>query len=336
MGLLAAGRVVLQRFSYALFCISSCAVGAVLALSLPMQGDLQATLSTALLGAVALSFFGEARAHRWGKQARATLRSFQLSTSVIAALAMWLFSPEHSNAISAVHIAALTLLQAVGAPKAGTSAPPPGTPPHVPHSPASQSRRQSSVSPDRGCSMGGMAECVNIYVDVSNVRMPLRELRAALNIAGLYRVVKGGRPVVHSGAFGSYGRGSDGMALERQWKRAGFHSAVFSPLSHDNTEINVDELLAASAKDVIITGDGSTLVLVTGDANDNDGRPCSIWQTVQQALRHRIPVEIWTWRSSCSRRYIDLAEEQRIVLHFLDSHTEAILRPHRQRSCVVS
>ena len=53
---------------------------------------------------------------------------------------------------------------------------------------------------------------------------------------------------------------------------------------------------------------GRTLVLLTGDGNDNAGR-MSFVDAVDRALQEGWAVEVWAWRGSTSRRYIDFARE---------------------------
>ncbi len=55
---------------------------------------------------------------------------------------------------------------------------------------------------------------------------------------------------------------------------------------------------------------GRTLVLLTGDGNDNTGW-VSFIDTVERALREGWTVEVWAWRGSTSRQYMDFASEYR-------------------------
>jgi hypothetical protein len=59
----------------------------------------------------------------------------------------------------------------------------------------------------------------------------------------------------------------------------------------------VDDALIAQMLDAILTfkNCGHTMVLLTGDGNDNDGR-ASFLSTVQQALRNGWRVEVTTRR----------------------------------------
>lgn len=61
---------------------------------------------------------------------------------------------------------------------------------------------------------------------------------------------------------------------------------------------------------------------MTGDGKNNRGRP-SIFETVTNTLILGWHVEVWTWRASCSERYISLANYRAgagsmFDLHFLD------------------
>eukprot|EP00617_Octactis_speculum_P018671 CAMPEP_0185751992 /NCGR_PEP_ID=MMETSP1174-20130828/10765_1 /TAXON_ID=35687 /ORGANISM="Dictyocha speculum, Strain CCMP1381" /LENGTH=152 /DNA_ID=CAMNT_0028429223 /DNA_START=54 /DNA_END=512 /DNA_ORIENTATION=- len=64
-----------------------------------------------------------------------------------------------------------------------------------------------------------------------------------------------------------------------------------------------------------------TLVLLTGDGNENSGR-ASFVELVDQALMAGWNVEVWSWRRACSRKYVEFqkqyAETGRYSLVYLD------------------
>ena len=88
----------------------------------------------------------------------------------------------------------------------------------------------------------------------------------------------------------------------------------------------VDDTLAARMQDTLIRylrddTTNKTMVLLSGDGNDNDGRG-SLKQAVMNAVfDFNWKVEVWCWRDSCSdiyRKLPNIAEPGRVSLHFLD------------------
>ena len=183
---------------------------------------------------------------------------------------------------------------------------------------------------------------INVFLDVSNIQMGARAFADAGGArfcnAALYRTIVGARTVSRSIAFGSYNSGANIEKMVSYWKKVGYQDAVFSPRSFEGCEVNVDELIASAAKDVIIEKRGK-LVLVTGDGNLNRGATlCSIHQTVLQALTQGVPVEIWSWGQSCSAKYEVLARDGHLTLvHIEDLFESGTLVAVPSKSvCVIS
>eukprot|EP01031_Cornospumella_fuschlensis_P027134 gene27134-32778_t len=81
-----------------------------------------------------------------------------------------------------------------------------------------------------------------------------------------------------------------------------------------------------------------TLVLLTGDGNDNDGR-ASFFSAVSKALENGWAVELWTWRLSVSRNYLDLLMNYGDIglfkIMYLDLYRDDITFKHGQKSNTV-
>jgi hypothetical protein len=93
-------------------------------------------------------------------------------------------------------------------------------------------------------------------------------------------------------------------------------------------EVFVDDgLIAQILMSILSAHTPRTLVLLTGDGNDNHGR-ASFFTTVTTALQHNWKVEVWAWRSSVSKRYKDLelsyADTGRYQLNYLDSWRDEV------------
>jgi hypothetical protein len=160
------------------------------------------------------------------------------------------------------------------------------------------------------------------------------------------RFVGGSTPSVDSSLDSSLSAKTD--SREWQWEQAGYkvHTLPRSG-AHGGREVGVDEMLHAKISHQILqanldekkgkkdpsTGQGSntahTLVLLTGDGNDNSGRT-TFPDTVRMALEYGWRVELWSWKHSLSRAFKELARQHPctrtggpgLVLKFLDgSHS---------------
>lgn len=97
--------------------------------------------------------------------------------------------------------------------------------------------------------------------------------------------------------------------IRAAWSDAGYHVLLGDVLHR--REANVDDVLvnaafaAARAEPTTDTGRLRTLVLVTGDGNDNEGR-MSFFDVVRAALARGFAVELVTWHATASKRYEQL------------------------------
>jgi hypothetical protein len=130
---------------------------------------------------------------------------------------------------------------------------------------------------------------------------------------------------------------------QRQWEQAGYEVHTFPRTgAHGGREFGVDEMLhskvfhqihLANLEDNKRKAQSSktahTLVLLTGDGNDNSGRT-TFKDTVEIALGYGWRVELWSWKHSLSRAFKELALKHPctreggpgLVLKFLDgSHS---------------
>lgn len=128
---------------------------------------------------------------------------------------------------------------------------------------------------------------------------------------------------------------------QKQWEQAGYEVHTFPRNgAHGGREFGVDDMLHAKVFHQIHLanledskrkkkGQNSktvhTLVLLTGDGNDNSGRTTFV-DTVKIALEYGWRVELWSWKTSLNRAYKDLARQHPctteggpgLVLNFLD------------------
>jgi len=96
-----------------------------------------------------------------------------------------------------------------------------------------------------------------------------------------------------------------------------------------SSEQGVDDIIqAAMLNDVTKTYPVSrTLVLLSGDGNDNFGRT-NFPDVLEKALMNNWSVEVWAWRSGTSHIYEDFrrAYGQRYALYYLDDHADYLLQ----------
>ncbi len=182
----------------------------------------------------------------------------------------------------------------------------------------------------------------------------IRDITIRINVEILHRIVNNNRHCLRgfvSGSLNNLDEVKDEMKSPwvKQWKEIGYQVHAISQ-GIDGKEWGVDSAIVA---DVALhihkvemerlrnrkndnTGDQSskgsksdtapptidTLVMLTGDGNDNDGQ-ASLFQAVNYALDKNWNVELWCWRLSVSQNYRKLAAdfEKRPNFHlrFLDN-----------------
>jgi class 3 adenylate cyclase len=117
----------------------------------------------------------------------------------------------------------------------------------------------------------------------------------------------------------------------QHWESAGYQVKVCSRDIDTGAEDLVDEFLHAQAMSIVLNRQDdppgqNTLVLCTGDGNDNHGYSNFV-EIARNTARRGWRVEIWSWSHSRSGKYQALCREfpALVTLHDLDPHAERIL-----------
>eukprot|EP01041_Mallomonas_annulata_P004589 gene4589-9118_t len=171
------------------------------------------------------------------------------------------------------------------------------------------------------------AKKIHLYVDVSNISIGIQKLNDGtidrsikLDISNLTDVVTNLRTVEAAVAVGSTGGGGSGgtgvaggvsasaaVAAEtpywKVWTQNGFKTIILE--RGRQGEQAVDEVLHAqvSMEAHRRYREERTIVILTGDGNDNHSRGTSFPQIVEDAMSNGWTVEVWSWSRSTSRNY---------------------------------
>ena len=205
---------------------------------------------------------------------------------------------------------------------------------------ATERARRGAARPLRPVARSPVARQIHVLVDNSNVFGGAQQIdngrrdhSVRVDIARLARLLEDGRPAatrVVCGSVPSGGGSSEGLSsLWECWRSAGYHVRV-APRDAGNREVFVDEALHSELGRILtLLNDSSTrpshhtVVLTTGDGNDNGGRT-SFPAMAERLARDGFVVEIACWRQSCSRAYERLSRSGLVRLRYLDEHRENI------------
>ena len=120
------------------------------------------------------------------------------------------------------------------------------------------------------------------------------------------------------------------------WRVAGFDVTILDSVvsGGKSTEQTIDDVLHAQILHTTTKkfGDERTLILLTGDGNDNHGRT-SFVEDCDTALRSGWRVEVWTWKSSTSKNFIKFSEKYPgdFSIYYLDEYRADILKWEARR-----
>jgi hypothetical protein len=178
---------------------------------------------------------------------------------------------------------------------------------------------------------------VNIFIDFSNL---MAGAPSILNLHEVHDLILNDRTPGKLVCYGSEPanvRPNNRVYWQttwNNWRDIGYYVHVSHRAEGVGEEL-VDDGLVAQMQRLILgnLSPGQTLVLVTGDGNDNDCRP-SFLSAVQHALRFGWRVELWSWKAGCSGQYkrlADATEGGRFSIHYLDEHRSKIVLQARQR-----
>ena len=198
---------------------------------------------------------------------------------------------------------------------------------------------------------------IHVFVDDSNAALCARAPRGmVLDTCALIRVVEQGRwhggseaeaeaeagggaataaPPPRDCARFAVGSGDQHASRWAAYRAGGYHTTVHQRRRSEG-EQGVDAELHSLALKAIALGhyrDARTLVLVTGDGNDNDGKT-TFPEVAIAALRQGWAVEVWSWEAGCSGRWRDLQQTYgptgKFALRLLDEHRgELVVRAER-------
>jgi len=132
------------------------------------------------------------------------------------------------------------------------------------------------------------------------------------------RVVAGSKPPANSGIW-------------VHWEDTGFKVKICSRDVDTGAEDLVDDFLHAQALGAVLKrhddeAGTNTLVLCTGDGNDNKGFT-SFLDVAEHTARMGWRVEIWSWSWACSRKFRALSEKipDRVSVHYLDAYESRVI-----------
>lgn len=180
-------------------------------------------------------------------------------------------------------------------------------------------------------------ENVHVFVDNSNIYLGAqltpgtegqsnRDFSVRLKVSALAGAVVNSRCCRNRVVFGSKPPANN--AVWTKWRDAGFRVHAFDRVPNRG-EVLVDDGLLSMINEAIAqhSGQSHTLVLLTGDGNDNHGR-ASFAKSVELALRHGWKVEVWAWKLSTNSKYRDMqtayANYGSFSLNYLDEFRDHI------------
>lgn len=176
-------------------------------------------------------------------------------------------------------------------------------------------------------------ENVHVFIDNSNIYLGAqmedsgtRDFNVRLKVSALAGVVVNSRRCRNRVVFGSKPPANN--VVWTKWKEAGFQVHAFNR-TPGHGEVLIDDGLLSMINETIAqhSGQSHTLVLLTGDGNDNQGR-ASFPKSVDLALRHGWKVEMWSWRQCTHGRYRKMQQEYagygQFSLNYLDEFRDHI------------
>jgi len=160
---------------------------------------------------------------------------------------------------------------------------------------------------------------ISVIVDNSNVFIGAQQYNSAnepgfqqdfsvrLDIPALTRLIEKGRATFARVVAGSFVFEASGYW--KVWADMGYRVNAFNR-NVGSKEFGVDECLFEETSVLFQHPPSSrfvghaqhTIVMVTGDGNENEGRP-SLRNVVEQALQLGFRVELWAWSHACSMQY---------------------------------
>eukprot|EP01041_Mallomonas_annulata_P007694 gene7694-15749_t len=179
---------------------------------------------------------------------------------------------------------------------------------------------------------------IHIFVDVSNITIGMQKLSDGildrtlkLDVRNLTDLITDLRTVVSAVAVGS-DKEIESIAIQKPywqtWKQNGFKPIILQR-NPCKGEQSVDEILVAQIATEAQKKypEERTLVILTGDGNDNHGRGTSFPETIQNAMINGWTVILWNWSKSSNKIYERFLQTypQKFILHHLDEFRDQLV-----------
>jgi hypothetical protein len=200
---------------------------------------------------------------------------------------------------------------------------------------------------------------IHVFIDQSNIfissqymyhtqsRRVERDVRIRIKTAALDHLIVGGRNIREKVVFGSFAdhnnNGNSNQSLSEKWKSLHYRITFVPRVHHSNHQNSssrkehlVDNALIAEIQRSLITFQSPphpqhTLVLLTGDGNNNDGM-VSFYEVVNLALMQGWKVELWTWKLALSKNYFNYLNSYsgtgNFKIFYLDDYRDIITYVH--------
>jgi hypothetical protein len=198
---------------------------------------------------------------------------------------------------------------------------------------------------------------IHVFIDQSNIfissqymyhtqsRRVERDVRIRIKTAALDHLIVGGRNIREKVVFGSFAdhnnNGNSNQSLSEKWKRLHYRITFVPRVHHHQNSSSrkehlVDNALIAEIQRSLITFQSPphpqhTLVLLTGDGNNNDGM-VSFYEVVNLALMQGWKVELWTWKLALSKNYFNYLNSYsgtgNFKIFYLDDYRDIITYIH--------
>jgi len=203
--------------------------------------------------------------------------------------------------------------------------------------------RQAQIESQQLYEQEMRARKIHVFVDLSNVSIGAqvfadgkRDVSVRINVPELVQCVYNGRDVKSRHLITSVADKGRQPAFIRDWEKLGYEVRVQE--RRGGSEQMLDEALMVPMQQAMIrfgSKDGAgpdqkhhTLVLLSGDGNRNDDHH-SFAETIQDALRVGMFVEVWAWKNSVSKVYTqEFAQHYggSFAVRYFDDYRDKIVR----------
>ena len=155
----------------------------------------------------------------------------------------------------------------------------------------------------------------NIFIGSQQLEDGTRDLNCRLSIPAFSQLVSGSAwcacrhvfgssPPHNSGIWQAYGKRKFEVTVEQRAQGYGEQGVDTRMVAHIERAI----LQSLQPQHKLYPPQSNTLVLCTGDGNDNDGEP-SFWEAVNLALAQGWSVILWSWKCVLNNRYLSLQDQ---------------------------